>query len=479
MDVEQINRVIESSRCRVYGLDDVCELGHRAVLACLAEAFDAPQTVILAEPNMPHARTPCVPDLVVLDPDAGTHFIEVKGHTLAGIKDVKPGGKFWLQYDDGVKEADPLAQARRAMFTFKSRYAVLGGDPESLAREAWAVLPRIERAAWRERFGPNAYEPDCLLFADDLQPGWIADRMRAVGQNRLKGSAVHYSPATLNLAMRVFGDHAVVAEVMDRPARSTREGSLGEAFDRQAERLRRLSDEQRSLIRQDWLTGPRLIRGVAGSGKTIVLTAQFAKRLAGRAIERRMREAEGVPPPRLALICNNQTLVPLLRHKVNQAYREITGELPVASQFTVTYINNLYWTMSQAGVWRYRRISEGTDEARVAGYLDELRETELAEPERVERLRYDAIFVDEAQDLLEAEVRLLIRLCRRDDQGQPRLYLAYDDAQNLLGRPRPVWANLGLNLSGRASVMTRCHRSCLEVLEPAFNVLLGRFKAGR
>ena len=51
----------------------------------------------------------------------------------------------------------------------------------------------------------------------------------------------------------------------------------GELFDEAAEAYKTLSDEQQRLSAQDWAGGPRLVRGVAGSGKTIVLANNLAR----------------------------------------------------------------------------------------------------------------------------------------------------------------------------------------------------------
>ena len=67
----------------------------------------------------------------------------------------------------------------------------------------------------------------------------------------------------------------------ERQARRVPEATLGELFDEAAEAYKTLSDEQQRLSAQDWAGGPRLVRGVAGSGKTIVLANNLARRLAG------------------------------------------------------------------------------------------------------------------------------------------------------------------------------------------------------
>ena len=91
-----------------------------------------------------------------------------------------------------------------------------------------------------------------------------------------------------------------------------------------------------------------------------------------------------------------------------------------------------------------------------------------------------AICVDEGQDFLEDDFRLLRGLCQPGDGGEPNLCIFYDDAQNLLGRARPNWKSLGLDLTrGRAHAMARCFRNARPIVEAAFNVLYGRFAGSK
>jgi superfamily I DNA/RNA helicase len=92
-------------------------------------------------------------------------------------------------------------------------------------------------------------------------------------------------------------------------------------------------------------------------------------------------------------------------------------------------------------------------------------------------LCFDAVFIDEGQDLLPEEFMLLHALCRRDPgTGEKNLVVFYDDAQNLYARPRPSWKEMGVDVQrgDRSRIMRQCFRSPREVVELGFNVLLGK-----
>jgi superfamily I DNA and RNA helicase len=69
----------------------------------------------------------------------------------------------------------------------------------------------------------------------------------------------------------------------------------------------------------------------------------------------------------------------------------------------------------------------------------------------------------------------LMRLVRVDpNTGLKNIVIFYDDAQNLYGRPRPTWSKLGIDVAGRRTrVMQTCFRNTREIVEFAFNLLLG------
>ena len=266
----------------------------------------------------------------------------------------------------------------------------------------------------------------------------------------------------------------------EREARRVPEATLGELFDEAADAYKTLSDEQQRLSAQDWAGGPRLVRGVAGSGKTIVLANNLARRLArslggGDSLFEEMNRR-----PRLLAVCYNRTLVPFIRQKIDIAFRQRTGRALPEDAVEVWHYNRLLYQLSRKGLWRYHKIDDMGDEERAGQYLAELEHVRQHQPDLLEAVAYDAIYVDEGQDFLEDDFRLLKGLCRTDGDGEPDLYIFYDDAQNFLGRRRPNWKSLGLNVvGGRSSIMTQCFRNTRPIVEASFNVLYGRYAEDR
>jgi hypothetical protein len=316
MKADALAKVVEEAGCRVFGHEDAGNDSHRAVLAALIRGFDHPESTVLCEPSLAR-KTTRPPDAVLVDPVAGVHVVEIKGVTLDQVEAIEPGGLLVIRYNGLVaRPKNPVVQARNAMFDIRDAAARSCDGELTLPFRYWVVMPSISRAAWLGRWGEGAFAPPELLFADDL-PG-LAEMIRQSGQRSLANQCLEQWPAGQFASVwSAFGDSSVLYHPPEeRQARRVPEATLGELFDEAAEAYKTLSDEQQKLSAQDWTGGPRLVRGVAGSGKTIVLANNLARRLSrslgdGEALFEEMRER-----PRLLAVCYNRTLVPCSRSPV-------------------------------------------------------------------------------------------------------------------------------------------------------------------
>ncbi|HEX2448320.1 MAG TPA: UvrD-helicase domain-containing protein, partial [Methyloceanibacter sp.] len=232
--------------------------------------------------------------------------------------------------------------------------------------------------------------------------------------------------------MAAFGDSAVI-DPEPRPKTRPPHGSKGERLDEAIAAYRVLTQQQQRLTSHGWNDGPRLVRGVAGSGKTVVLAVQAA-----RMIERLQKRTSGLfdksDPSRVLAVCFNRTLVPFIRQRIQIAYRQRTGnELPKEA-LLVTHMNALLYDLSTQGFCTYRRVSHDLDSNQSAAlYLADLNTLRGVLAERVSNGLFYGIFVDEGQDFHENQYRLLLKLCARTPTGLPRAFVFYDDAKNLYG----------------------------------------------
>jgi hypothetical protein len=466
----QLDRI----ECTVMGDEEPLTTTQREVLLILVQTFNRAGVTLLCEPSVVggHSRPP---DIAIVDPVSGLHVFEVKGVTLSQVRSVLTGGAIEIAYDGRTSRKDPSRQARQAMFDIKDSASRHFDGELNVPFQSWVVFPRIGRGEWEQKFGEALSSRPDVLFFEDLNSSHLGARLREAGIARLQKFGLSGCPPhQIRSVLAAFGD----SDVLHPPPRpqDTRPpgGSKGEQLDEAIADYRALTEQQQRLASQGWNDGPRLVRGVAGSGKTVVLAVQAA-----RMIERLQKETQNLfdadkrASPVLA-VCFNRTLVPFIRQRIEIAYRQRTGEGLPDGAICVTHLNALLFDLSRQGFLSYRRINDVPDSnQRAALCLSDLDALNGVHKERLSNGLFYGVFVDEGQDFHENEYRLLLKLCARTPSGLHRTFVFYDDAQNLYGLRRPTWSDLGFDIRGRTVVMDQSFRSPRGVIEPAFNILLG------
>jgi hypothetical protein len=285
-------RQLQSLKCTVRGHEDVREIGHLQVMLALAKAFDQSESHLLAEPSLATTgiggKRTGPPDIVLIDPEVGVHVVEVKGVPLNDVLSVEGGGLMRIRYQHpNPKPKNWIDHARKKTFAIRAATCERFGDDVTIWFDAWLAFPRFTKAQWMDKFGGWGFTCDELLFADDLSLDSLAKRLKSTRLRNSAGPVQMFPLKQMQSVWHAFGDTSVIYWKPDERAdRVVVEGSLGETFDEVANAPKRLTDDQRKLIESNWDEGPRLVRGVAGSGKTIVLAGHCARNL-----HRRLREA--------------------------------------------------------------------------------------------------------------------------------------------------------------------------------------------
>jgi AAA domain len=465
---------LDRLECRVIDFDEARTTTHQEALLILAQTFNRAGAILLCEPSVVGGRSG-PPDIAVVDPDSGVHVIEVKGVEIDQVRSVVAGGAIEILYETRTSRRDPSRQARQAMFDIKDSASRHFHGELNVPFQSWVVFPRITRKEWEHKFGEAVSSRSEVLFAEDLNSSELGGLLRRAGVGRLADCGLsECPPQQLQSVVAAFGDSEVLRPA-PRPGPRPLAGSRGERLEEALAEYRVLTEQQQRLTLQCWNDGPRLVRGVAGSGKTVVLAVQVARMI--EQLQNKTRDLfnpKAIIPPILA-VCFNRTLVPFIRQRIEVAYRQRTGEEVPEKSVVVTHFNKLLYHLSRQGFFRYWRVEEMPDsEQRAARYLSDLEALTGFQAERLSSGLYYSIFVDEGQDFHEHDYRLLLQLCARTPRGLPRALVFYDDAQNLYGRRRPTWADLGLDVrGGRSVVMDESFRNPRQVIESALNVLLG------
>jgi len=481
---QDLYAAIRKAKIRVVGQDDVKNEAQARVAIAIIKAYgNSPAGFVYIEPYTARS-TKRPPDVLLCHPEIGVLVIEVKGYTLDIIQGVE-AGKLFIRESGYNRPKDPLAQAVDAMFNIKN-------DVERIVRRQramplfnfMAAFPNISESDWSARGYDRALPIGQILFKEHVETiRRLKQRISMLVREGLAESRKDM-PLTadhIQVVEKVLGKSATINE--SRPPRAwIDERKLGAYVDEMAALDKYFSAEQRELSRLRVGGFPRLIRGVAGSGKTVVL-AEMVARLVHRKISQPDDMFKGtLAKPRIAVVCFNRALVQFIHRKIRDSYKQQTLEDLPTDTVLVTHYNGLLWHLiNNEGIpVDYIRIkgSEGIEDnaQRASTYRERFRQFAARYPKWYESILFDAIFVDEGQDFEPEEYQLLLDLVKtHPGTGEKTLVIFYDDAQNLYARPRPNWKQIGIDVQkgDRARVMKECFRNTREIVELAFNVLLG------
>jgi superfamily I DNA and RNA helicase len=473
----EVNAAVRKSKIETIGQADILNGAQATVVVSILNAYgDSPSAFLYIEPRT-GTSTDRPPDVLLCHEQVGLLFIEVKGDKIEDIHGLN-AGKLLVRRQGYTVPQDPIRQAEQAMYGVKNAVErKLGYRQAQPLYNVMAAFPNISESDWVERGYDQAYDSVHLLFRETLE---TSQRLKKrVGMLVTKTMEESKKATPLNIEQvsaikAVFGDSAVIND-RRQPRAWIDKQKLGEYVDYMASLEKYLSSEQQELSRLAIDGYPRLIRGVAGSGKSVVL-ANLAARYLNRQLNRSQDMFDiGNRDIHIGVLCFNRALVPFLRGKIGDAYKQQTlAEMP-AKYVNVTHFNGLFYMLSEQGVLKYIPISVDAVE-RAVRYREQLNLFSKRNPDWFASIQFDAAFVDEGQDLRSEEYQLLLELVKPNTStGERALVIFYDDAQNLYARTRPNWKQIGIDVQrgDRARVMRECFRNTREIVEVAFNVLLG------
>ena len=255
-------------------------------------------------------------------------------------------------------------------------------------------------------------------------------------------------------------------------------------------KLKRLEDSIATLDRMqskaviETVEGVQRIRGLAGSGKTIVLALKVAYLHAQH------------PEWRIAVTFNTRSLKGLFRRLIRRFSIEQTREEPNWENMRI--VNawgasggdervGIYYEFCRAHGVEYLDFRSARQKFRSGEEFSEACKQAISQV-REDKQLYDVILVDEAQDFPEE----FLRLCYRLLKSPYRLVYAYDELQNLTGHslaaPEEIfgreakghlWAQSNSVSNGgpnRDIILERCYRNSRPVLTTAHAIGFGVYR---
>lgn len=207
--------------------------------------------------------------------------------------------------------------------------------------------------------------------------------------------------------------------------------------------LIKVMDLQQEQLARSLGEGHRVIHGVAGSGKTMILGY--------RCVE--MAKRQGKP---ILVLCYNKTLAGRLEHIIHAH--------GVQDRVSVRHFHG--WCREQLKAYGLRLPTPG---ASAGEYLEALVERVVAavESNDIPRAQYAAVMIDEGHDFAPEWLKLVAQMV---DPETNALLLLYDDAQTIYGRSgrrKFSFASVGIQAQGRTTILRLNYRNTLEILATA------------
>ena len=382
------------------------------------------------------------PDFIVIIPSLGVLIIEVKGwypNTIEKINDleVKVSGKI---------EKHPLMQAREYMLNLMDscRNSVFGsvliGKSGRLKNKfimpfvTVAILSNINKKDFDEdiiKFFPRTMFRDALVkFSDNI------DSISSEGCLKLFSSffdAQHKWPVNLNIDQVNTLRGIIHPEIVITPPEvKSRNKNNNNDFDI----VPKVLDPEQERNAKKIKSGHRLLFGVAGSGKTVILIAR-AKILARKYPERK-----------ILVTCYNVALANYLKECLKGYKVDVMNFHKLA---------NKAWNMK----FKVNENAYKSDE----DFGDEILKRIEIIPE-ADQIKYDSILIDEVQDFDPTWIKCILKLFNDPDNGD--LLIVGDGKQGIYsrgGKRKIVWKNLGVHALSRTQYLKICYRNSFEIIK--------------
>jgi hypothetical protein len=383
------------------------------------------------------------PDFIVLHPKRGLIILEVKDWKLDNIRQLTRIDATLLT-ESGLKRVpNPLEQARHyahavmdalekdPQLTFSS------GRMQGKALFPWTygvVLANISRRQFESTDLAEVIEPHRVVCQDEMTESVDAEAF----QQRLwdmfhVGGFGHLSvPQIDRIRWHLFPEIRLPAKQI---------GLFDEVEAAGSPDLMRVLDLQQEQLARSLGEGHRVIHGVAGSGKTLILgyRAEHLARACAKPI---------------LVLCYNKALARRLEH-----WMQAKG---VADK---VHIGNFH-------AWCHRQLTAyhaglPPGDANEHGYFDALvqRVIQAVDKGLIPSGQYDSVLIDEGHDFRPEWLRLVVQMV---DPLTDSLLLLYDDAQSIYdtGRRRDFsFRSVGIRAQGRTTILRVNYRNTREILE--------------
>ena len=391
--------------------------------------------------DVPVGRAARHPDFIVLHPRRGILILEVKDWRTDMLQSVDKVSVTLLTDRGAVQKANPFEQARQFAHEVVTR---LQRDPSLLTADEkyrgnlafpWSygvVFPFITRRQFDETDLREVLTEHRVICSDEIYEDVDAEEFQRRFWDMFPWQPS--TPITLPQIERIRW-HLFPEIRIAQPQQQT-------LLDDPAPDIIRIMDLQQEQLARSLGEGHRVIHGVAGSGKTMILAYRCVHlaRIAHKPV---------------LVLCYNKTLAARLNQLMIE--HEVTGRVNVR--------NFHAWCRDQL-IHYHVPLPTTNDRDEYARDLVE-RLVTAVDRGQVPRAQYDAVLIDEGHDFEPAWLKLVVQMI---DPETESLLLLYDDAQSIYGGRRKFsFKSVGVHAQGRTTILRLNYRNTAEVLRVAYD----------
>jgi hypothetical protein len=381
------------------------------------------------------------PDFVVLHPRRGLLILEVKDWRLETIRTASK--QTWEILAQGVPKnvPSPIEQARHYAHQVVD---ALARDPRLTNADGkvafpWSygvVLTHITRRQFEAAELHFAIEPHRVICSDEMTATVEAEdfqsRLWSMFPTLMRG--VLSLPQIDRIRWILFPEVRVNTQIGLFPPDEDASEALPD--------IMRVMDLQQEQLARSLGEGHRVIHGVAGSGKTMILSYR-AEYLA--------KAAASTKP--ILVLCYNQPLAV-----------KLDAVMTAKGLAAKVHVRNFHkWCRQQLVAFGQALPPQGPDmfDQMVAGVI------RAVDRGQIPSGQYQAVLIDEGHDFEAAWLKLAAQMV---DPATNSLLLLYDDAQSIYQRRRAQqfsFKSLGIQAQGRTTILKINYRNTRQILQTA------------
>ncbi|WP_353143515.1 3'-5' exonuclease [Acinetobacter pragensis] len=416
--------------------------GERKVYQLLEHVFQDENAIIWHEPKALNRYT----DFIVWLPNHGLLVVEVKDWSKDRFETLNPEtftGRFYNKNNaQSILVSNPELQVRKCMLNILNQFKKTAVFLQQRGPYQGNVkFPISSCVIYTELKQQEASEIGLSFPAISSEHKTIyKDDLRLVAENKtFKQKLIHafkevaFAFEPLTYAEEKFLRYMIFPEIR------VNEFKQDDLFTVEPQEVKALDLSQESIAKNIG-DGHRILKGVAGSGKTLVLAcrAKYLKTI--------------YPDYKILVVCYNNSLCNHLRQMFGDDFND---------KIEVLNFHSVVKKITNANLSMLKNEKQTEYNSRVGQILlDYLDASGLSETER-----YDAILIDEGQDFAQEWIIGLSKLVKTESNN---ILFCYDPAQNIFNRKKPSWRSVGLQVQGKKPVeLYKCYRNTKEILEIA------------